>query len=71
MSLTSSKKRCRICQCKVYLDFYTCKCDPDILLCPVHRFSFAHDCSMDLFKIYQTKLKKTNVPLVPAKVQLI
>ena len=67
--------RCSICNIKVKLNYYECKCDtPEGTrkkFCSNHRFPFAHDCPIDFKKINENKLSKLNPVVKPSKVEVI
>ena len=63
--------RCSICNIKVKLNYYECKCDSSKKFCANHRFPFAHDCPIDFKKINENKLSKLNPVVKPSKVEVI
>ena len=59
--MSSLKNRCHICHKKIHLDFYTCKCNPELKLCSTHRYSFAHNCTISQLDLNKQKLLKENI----------
>ena len=70
MSQTKSK-RCAVCNKKVGLDGYECKCNKDKLYCPTHRYPFAHNCSIDTHLQHKQLLLQTNPKVTANKVASI
>jgi hypothetical protein len=63
--------RCSICNIKVKLNYYECKCDEKKKFCSEHRYPFNHNCSIDYKKINENKLSKLNPVVKPVKLEAI
>ena len=63
------QERCIVCNKKVGLLPFTCKCDENHKFCMKHRFD--HNCTYDYFKDQQLKLKKENPKIEPPKIKTI
>ena len=50
--------KCFICNKKVGLLGFTCKCDKDKLYCSLHRYAEEHNCTFDYKKEKQEKIIK-------------
>jgi hypothetical protein len=65
------KNRCFICKKKIGLDYFRCDCDSKVLFCSNHRFSYSHNCTKDIKKENQIKLKETNPKIIKEKFEKI
>ena len=59
--------RCAMCHCKVRLDFFTCKCEPELKFCAAHKYGFEHGCSIDRSKLQKQLLSASIVKVEPPK----
>ena len=57
--------RCYICNIKVGLLGFQCKCDKIKLFCSLHRYSIDHNCDFD-FKEHSKKILEKNNPKIIA-----
>eukprot|EP00197_Chlamydomonas_leiostraca_P006346 CAMPEP_0202864734 /NCGR_PEP_ID=MMETSP1391-20130828/4843_1 /ASSEMBLY_ACC=CAM_ASM_000867 /TAXON_ID=1034604 /ORGANISM="Chlamydomonas leiostraca, Strain SAG 11-49" /LENGTH=165 /DNA_ID=CAMNT_0049544503 /DNA_START=491 /DNA_END=988 /DNA_ORIENTATION=+ len=60
-----SPTRCLMCNKKVGLTGFQCKCNPDAVFCGAHRYAEAHCCTFD-YKTAQRQQLAANNPLVQA-----
>ena len=58
-----NKKRCKVCNIKLSLDGWNCKCDSTLFFCTKHRYPFEHNCSFD-FKLKEMELLQSKIPKV-------
>ena len=65
------KIRCDVCNVKVNLDYYKCKCDSTKKFCSKHRYSHEHNCSIDYKKENQKRLETLNPVVRPIKIETI
>jgi len=66
-----SIKRCYICNIKLKLDGWNCKCNSEFLFCTNHRLPFDHNCTYN-FKINYTKdLEKNLLKIDKQKIEKI
>jgi hypothetical protein len=56
----SKKNRCVVCNKKLGLLPFKCKCDSKKLFCSVHRYPCSHDCTFDWKKEGRERLEKEN-----------
>ena len=63
--------RCVVCNKKTGIIPYTCKCDPKVLFCTLHRLPESHKCTYDWKKDGQEKLLKENPIIQPEKLEKI
>ena len=56
---TSRKQltRCKICNKKVGVVLYTCKCNTEYIFCGKHKLPNNHECTFDFKEYYITKSK--------------
>lgn len=66
-----SKKRCYVCNKKLSLVPYSCKCNSEILFCPQHRYPEAHNCQYNWKEETMKKLIKENPKIEHSKVDKI
>ena len=59
MSETKRKNKCRECNKKVGLNGFECKCDANHVFCDVHKFPFAHKCTISNFETQKHLLLQT------------
>lgn len=64
-----TKSNCNICNRKLSLYDYKCKCDK--LFCSVHKYFTAHNCEYDYKTEYKKKLEKEMIKIIPSKVSEI
>ncbi|KAL5110023.1 hypothetical protein TcWFU_002906 [Taenia crassiceps] len=57
-SATKTRPRCMVCNKRVGLTGFTCRCGG--LYCTVHRYSDSHDCSFDYRESGQADIRKAN-----------
>jgi hypothetical protein len=69
--MTSPRKRCKVCDKKVGLDYYPCKCDSEAVFCSVHRFSWDHKCKYDAKESFKSKLETSMEKIVAKKFETI
>lgn len=67
----SKKNRCKVCNKKTGLDYFSCECDKTIIFCSEHRFPFSHNCSIDYKKLNEDKLKMNNPKIISDKFERI
>ena len=63
--------RCDICNVKINLYYYECKCDSSKKFCSKHRYSHEHNCPIDYKKENQKLLEKLNPVVRPIKLETI
>jgi predicted nucleic acid binding AN1-type Zn finger protein len=71
MTESKTTNRCNVCNKKVKIDYFTCKCDINAKFCQEHKYPFMHDCSVDAKSKQREKLEKTNIKVVPQKLETI
>jgi hypothetical protein len=60
------RKRCGVCQKKLYMNYFNCSCSAMLIFCTQHRYPYAHQCAVSRQAVQQAKLTRQN-PLVIAK----
>jgi hypothetical protein len=70
-SPSRNRKRCTVCKKKLTLDYFSCKCSDDIILCAQHRLPHAHGCTYDHRKDQQSKIEKQNPVVKHDKLETI
>lgn len=68
---TKTKHRCHVCNKKVGLLGFECKCTPDAVFCSVHRYFYEHGCTLNVHEAYKDTLRKQNVVVKAAKLQTV
>tara|TARA_Y100000590_G_C14879897_1_gene698481 strand:- start:23 stop:454 length:432 start_codon:yes stop_codon:yes gene_type:complete len=63
------KKKCHICQKKLGLVPFICKCEQ--LFCSKHRYVNQHHCTYDYKNTYKDEFLKKNPKIVPEKIRKI
>lgn len=63
------KKRCNICNKKITLLSFNCKCNN--VFCALHRFPEEHQCPIDYKKIGKDEIDKNNPIINPNKVVVL
>lgn len=71
IKIKTNTNRCTICNIKVKLDGWNCKCDTSFLFCDKHRLPFDHNCTYNFKKDYSVKLKISNLKCIKQKVEQI
>ena len=61
ITTNNTKNRCKICNIKVYLNGWNCKCDLNAFFCDKHRLPFDHNCTIDFKKIHSIYLENNNI----------
>lgn len=64
---TTKKSRCAVCQRKVGMDYYVCKCANDLKFCATHRYPFSHNCTVNKSREHKEILVTQNPRIVPDK----
>ena len=57
--------RCNVCNKKVGLTVFPCRCG--LTFCTAHSFSTSHACAFDYKGLGKTEIEKSNPLVVPAK----
>jgi hypothetical protein len=65
------KNKCFVCKKKVGLDYFLCDCNKNEIFCTNHRYPFAHNCSKEIKKENQNRLKELNPKIVVEKFERI
>ena len=65
--INKKMSRCDTCRCKVRLDYFTCKCDPELKFCALHKYGFEHGCTIDHLKLQKKLLSTMVVKVEPPK----
>ncbi len=60
--------RCNICNIKVKIDGWNCKCNKTLLFCNKHRLPFDHNCTFNFKKVHEDKLKIDNIKCIKEKI---
>ncbi|KAL5966609.1 AN1-type zinc finger protein 5 [Taenia solium] len=68
-SATKTRPRCMVCNKRVGLTGFTCRCGG--LYCTVHRYSDSHDCSFDYRESGQADIRKANPQVICSKINKI
>ncbi|EUB62261.1 AN1-type zinc finger protein [Echinococcus granulosus] len=68
-SATKTRPRCLVCNKRVGLAGFTCRCGG--LYCTVHRYSDSHDCSFDYRESGQADIRKANPQVICPKINKI
>jgi|688.fasta_scaffold2073742_1 hypothetical protein len=66
--IETNKNRCFICNIKLGIDGWNCKCNLNILFCNNHRLPFNHNCSIDYKLENANLLKKHNHKIEKRKI---
>lgn len=61
------RNRCGICQKKVYVNTFHCKCDSSLVFCNTHRFPYAHNCTISTLSLHQQQIQRQNPVVRPDK----
>ena len=69
VKVSSRPNRCAICNKKLGLMGFLCKCDG--IFCTAHRYSDAHNCSFDYKTQGKEQLAKSNPVVIPQKISTI
>ncbi len=64
-----SLNRCSICNIKVKMDGWNCKCNELFIFCNKHRLPFEHNCTYNHKKEYTDKLKIINIKCKKEKLE--
>lgn len=67
-NITKKLNRCSICNKRVGINYFTCKCDEHIKLCTLHRYKDEHSCTLNHKEIWKEQFIKENPPIHPNKV---
>ena len=60
-----------MCERKVGLDGFTCKCDASHVFCSAHRLPHAHNCTFNRRQEQQSLVQKNNPQVAPSKMEHI
>jgi len=61
------RNRCGICQKKLYVNSFPCKCDSTLVFCSTHRFPYAHNCTISNLSLHQQQIQRQNPVVKPDK----
>ncbi len=71
MTQENKSSRCTVCNIKVKMDGWSCKCNVSVLFCTKHRLPFDHGCSYNFKKDHSDKLKLSNIKCIKEKIEQI
>ena len=63
--------RCFVCQKKVGILPFTCKCDTSLFFCAQHRYPEDHGCTFDHKHEFQEKLQQVMPHVAATKIEKI
>lgn len=69
--IKSTINKCTICNKRVGITFFKCKCNDDSMFCAQHRYPETHNCTIDYKQIGQNKIKIDNPIIVADKITKI
>jgi len=70
-NITTKRNRCFVCNKKVGLLGFECKCNTNAVFCSTHRYFNEHGCTLNVKETYQELLKKQNQVVVAPKINQI
>lgn len=66
-----NSSRCSVCQIKVGINYFECKCDSSKKFCHQHRFGFEHNCPINKQDEYSKSLRLQNPEIQAQKLQKV
>jgi hypothetical protein len=66
--MTSARKKCKVCNKKVGINGYECKCDTSAVFCDTHKYTFAHECVKSNFDSHKKHLIQTLIKVSADKI---
>jgi hypothetical protein len=56
----NKSKKCKICNKKVGVVLYTCKCNTEYIFCGKHKLPNNHECTFDFKEYYKKQITQNN-----------
>ena len=63
--------RCSYCNIKTGINYFNCKCDENKIFCNKCKYSFNHNCTIDVVQNYKDKLENIIIKVESNKIERI